>query len=59
MDILSGNNEKENEQEYVNNSDEKYLGSVNLKIIRYSNINKSEIFYFDKEKDIFKGFGPL
>ena len=50
MDIL-----KEN----VKNSGNKYLGSVNLKIIKYSNINKSEILYFDEEKDIFKGLGPL
>jgi hypothetical protein len=37
----------------------RYLGSVNLKIIRYSNSDKSEIFYYDKEKDIFVGLGPL
>lgn len=38
--------------------EKRYLKSVNLKIIRYSN-GKSEIIYFDKEKDIFKGLGPL
>lgn len=52
MDISSKNNEK-------SNSDNRYLGSVNLKIIRFSNGGKSEIIYFDKEKDIFKGLGPL
>jgi len=36
----------------------RYLGSVNLKIVRYSNYSKSELFYYDREKDIFKGFGP-
>ena len=55
MDISS----KENRRKYINNPVKKYLGSVNLKIIRYSNIAKSEIFYYDKEKDIYKGFGPL
>ena len=55
MDIFS----KNNKQEYVNNSGNKYLGSVNLKITRYSNIDISEILYFDEEKDIFKSLGPL
>jgi len=35
----------------------KYKGSVNLKIIKYSNIDKSELFFYDKEIDIFSGFG--
>lgn len=44
---------------YLSSPSKEYLGSVNLKIIRYSNACKSEIFYYDKEIDIFKGLGPL
>jgi hypothetical protein len=36
----------------------KYKETVNLKIVRYSTTNKSEMFLYDKEKDIFIGFGP-
>lgn len=38
--------------------EKKYKGSINVKIVRYSTINKSELFLYDEEKDIFSGFGP-
>ncbi len=44
---------------YLSSPSKEYLGSVNLKIMRYSNTDKSEVFYYDKEIDIFKGLGPL
>lgn len=50
---------KNNKRKYLNNPVKQYLGSVNLKILRYSNVPKSEIFYYDKEKDMYKGLGPL
>jgi len=46
-------------KKHLNNSRGKYKGSVNLKILRYSNTDKSEVFYYDKEKDIFIGLGPM
>ncbi len=50
---------KNNKRKYISSPSKEYLGSVNLKIIRYSNADKSEIFYYDKEKDMYKGLGPL
>ena len=41
------------------NLNNRYVVTNNLKIIRYSNTGKSEIFYFDKEKEIYKGIGSL
>ena len=43
----------EKKKKYLNSHRERYQKSVNLKIIRYSNTNKSEAFYYDKENDIF------
>ncbi len=37
----------------------RYKGSVNLKIIKYANIDKSELFFYDTEIDIFIGLGPM
>ena len=50
---------KNNKRKYISSPSKEYLGSVNLKIVRYSNTDKSEAFYYDKEKDIFIGLGPL
>ena len=36
----------------------RYHKSVNVKIIKYSTIEKSELFLYDKEIDIFIGLGP-
>jgi len=36
----------------VNNPRGKYKGSFNVKIIRYSNTDKSEVFCYDEEKYI-------
>ena len=48
----------EKQNEHLNNQRGKYKGSVNVKIVRYSNTDKSELFVYDKEKDIFIGLGP-
>ncbi len=42
----------------LNNQRGRYKGSVNVKIIRYSNTDKSEMLCYDEEKDIFVGLGP-
>jgi len=44
---------------HLNRNRGRYHKSINLKIIKYSNIDKSEIFYYDTEKDIFIGLGPM
>ena len=36
----------------------KYKKTVNLKINQYSTTGKSELFFYDEEKDIFIGLGP-
>ena len=43
---------------HLNRNRGRYQKSVNVKIIKYSNTNKSEMFFYDKEKDIFIGLGP-
>ena len=45
-------------KKHLNNQRGKYKGSVNVKILRYSNTDKSELFLYDEEKDIFTGLGP-
>lgn len=37
----------------------KYRGSVNLKIVRYSGTSKSEIFYYDREKEIYSNIESI
>ena len=49
----------EDQEGHLNRNRGRYQKSVNLKIIKYSNIDKSEIFYYDTEKDIFIGLGPM